>query len=637
MNNPLPRKEYQFTNLTKEEYTEGKVFYFYCDNMLEGIHILSLMEKFNTQMNLIKRGFNGISNYISIYDIEGQQYTIIICSFYHNGELPRKVRQMINKIDKPDVVVYSLNENKIICGIENTETGFVGNATWQRHGRIMTFLKNEIPFIFFAYYSKKDASRNQKRKPSPLFVLSFFSLSIANSTPAIIALCDHEDESQNIINKDRSKMIDCRPEAVSYILSLMQYGNKSDITFEKLKRCFYDMKYYYKKEIGRIREKELPQKTLELLRKEDFEEELVAKIQNKDKNYPLFWEGNRSKKYISKWMPVTKKSFEVNNEKVGIGEYLKNQFKGIDFYQLSPKCPVGITFDTEKLADKLSELKNTGNYFWEDSLTLELPTIMILMRLTKNGQLSLPDPYNGRIPAFYELYKQSFGEMNCIIYLIDHSNQKEYDPELAKEMKIFKSINDYATILIDRDLNIFDKNCDKVVKDSKEKYKEQTTEDNVTSFFGTILNGENIEPSFISPPSGSWSDFKLLPTNKFFYLKRDSDRPDIAYFIEQAGENSEKGIYYVGESKASNKEFKTKESYNREVDRINRFVQIIDRKIEIKVKYKTFILFKGTVQEGVDIIAKIRSENRYLVDYVIVIEENNESEENNIKMITLEV
>ena len=253
MSSLLPKNEYKFKNLEKEEYESGNVFYFYCDNLQEGMHILFWLEEYNSEMKLIKRGYNGISNYISIYDINGEKYTIIICSFYHNGELPTLVRQIIYKIDKPDVVIYSQNENKIICAIENTETAFVGDATWQRHGRIMNFLQQEFPFIFFAYYSKKDMSRNNVRKPSPLFVLSFFALSIENSTPAILSLYDHEDVEQNIINKDGSKMIDTRKESLKYILSLIMYGQNSDITRENLKSCFFDMKYYYKKEIERVK------------------------------------------------------------------------------------------------------------------------------------------------------------------------------------------------------------------------------------------------------------------------------------------------------------------------------------------------------------------------------------------------
>lgn len=638
MNSLLPQKEYKFKNITEEEYNKSKVFYFYCDNMQEGMHILFWLEKYNKEMVLIKRGYNGISNYISIYDIDGEIYTVIICSYYHNGPIPRLVRQIINKIDKPDVVIYSKGEDKIICGIENTETAFVGDATWQRHGRIMNFLENDFPFIFFAYYSKKDNSQGTKRKPSPLFVLSFLALSIEKSTPAILSLYDHEDSNQHIINKDGTKMIDTRKESLSYILALMRFGQDSDITKDKLKACFRDMKYYYKKEIERVKENELPQETLKLLRKSDFEDEIVEKIDDKDTNFPIFVEGNRDKKYLFKWKPVSKKEYSVNGKKEGIHEYLKEQLSNIEFYQLSPKCPVGITFDTEKLISKLNAIKNTGTYIWEDKLDYRKPTVLVLLKLTKSGKLSLPDPYNGRIVAFCEMYKQSFGNLNTIMYLMDHSNKKEYDVYKAKNMKIYKTINDYATMLVDRDLNIFDTNCDKVFNDYRSRYEEEITEDNVTCFFETILKLEKIEPSFINPPCGSWSDLKLYPTDKFLYIKRNDDRPDIAYYIPKEPQCYYKdGTYFVGESKASYTYFKNIDKFNIEVARINRLIDYIKDEMTIKLEYRTFVIFKGIVEYGNSLVNEIREGKRAFVDYVVVIEEDNSKDDFNTKMIILEV
>ena len=144
---------------------------------------------------------------------------------------------------------------------------------------------------------------------------------------------------------------------------------------------------------------------------------------------------------------------------------------------------------------------------------------------------------------------------------------------------------------------------------------------------------ENIKPSFMNPPCGSWSDFKLYPTNKFFYLKRDDDRPDIAYYIPE--DNG--GIYYVGESKANYISFKNDEKFNSEIDRINKLIRIIDREIDIDLQYKYFILFKGMAKMGLEIVNEVHEGKREHVDYVIVIEEDNENEEYNIRMVVLEV
>ena len=62
MSGLLPKNEYKFKNLESEEYEDSKIFYFYCDNLQEGMHILFWLEKYNSEMKLIKRGYNGISN-----------------------------------------------------------------------------------------------------------------------------------------------------------------------------------------------------------------------------------------------------------------------------------------------------------------------------------------------------------------------------------------------------------------------------------------------------------------------------------------------------------------------------------------------------------------------------------------------
>lgn len=634
----LPKNVYRFKNIKNEELEETNQIEFYCDNLQEGMHILFWLEEFNPEMNLIKRGYNGISKYISFYNINDKIYSFTINSFYHNGELPTRLRQTINRLDKPDVVVYSKNENKIICAIENTETAFVGNATWQRQGRVISFAKEKIPFIFFAYYSKKDISQDTIRKPSPLFELSFMSLSVQYSSPTILSLFDHPDKEQAIINNDGTQALDSRKESLNYIFNLIVYGNTDERTIDSLKKCFYDMKYYYGQAVGRISRNEIPAKTLNLLREDNFEDVIVSKILSEDKDLKFFnvedFQQVKDNELL-KWNPVTAKEYEVNNDKVGIKKYIENQFPDIEFYGICNKAPVGITFDTQKLINRLNKIRDYNNYFWQDSLNPDYPTIITLLKLTKNGVLSLPDPYNGRIPAFYELYKQSFGKINNIIYLMDHSTAEEYEPYEARQMKIYKAINDYATVLIDRELNIFDKHTDYAVRESRSRYELNTTEDNVTCFFETILKLEDITPSFINPPCGSWSDVKLYPTDKFLYINREDDRPDIAYYLPK---NKKmflvNGVYYIGESKASYNNFRNDVAFNREVERIDRLINKIKQAININnIEYRNFVIFAGKEDDATQILKDIREGRKQKVNYIVVIEEKEDSEYNIIMKI----
>ena len=637
MSSILPLNEYKFTNIYENEYDDGEIIYFYCDNLQEWMHILFRLEEYNKEMILIKRWYEGISKYISIYEINNKKYTIVICSFYHNWELPKTVRQLIYQIDKPDVVIYNQRLWKIVCGIENTETCFVWNATRQRHGRMMWFINKWYPFIFFAYYSKKDKSNDDVRKPSPLFVLSFLSLSIKTSTPTVLSLYDHEDVTQRIYDENWVWMIDSRKETLSYILSLIINWYDSTETKTKLEACLKDMIFYYDKSVKRVKENELPKNTMSLLRSKDLEKILLEKIYNRDKDFSFFpWKFGDA---LFGWKPVA--TIDLHWKSMTISNFIYEKFSWINFYQLSPKCPVWITFDTKSLIQKLNELNDTWNYYWDDSLDEKKPTIVILLKLTKKWKLELPDPYNWRIAAFYELYAQSFWELNSMILLIDHSDKNEYNPNDAKWSKIFKTIDKYATILTDLDFNVLDKNSDKAKDDKKSKYKESITEDNVTCFFETILKQEWIRPSFINPPCWSWSDMRLYPTDKFFYIDRNDDRPDIAYYRPKNSSIWLKdNTYYVGESKAWYKEFLSIKNYDEQIVRINSMIELIKNEMDKldtnEFKYESFIIFEWQKKEALSLVEEIRAWKRLWTDYVAVIEEFKQ-EDSDIRLLIIKV
>ena len=93
----------------------------------------------------------------------------------------------------------------------------------------------------------------------------------------------------------------------------------------------------------------------------------------------------------------------------------------------------------------------------------------------------------------------------------------------------------------------------------------------------------------------------------------------------------------MGESKANYSTFKNDEKFDFEIERINRLIEIIDREIGIDLKYKSFILFKGIAEIGLEIVNEVREGKKKHVDYVVVIEEDNENIEYNIRMMILEV
>lgn len=145
--------------LEKKENLVGKTFFVFGDNVLEACQIINYLFHYNQDAIICEKiEFKSVSEQLYVYKINGERYNFIAKGYYHNGELPTKVRHVIKELDKPDAVLYSVDDDDVLMGFESTSTGLVGNATWQRTGRIINFIERGIPFAFLAYYSKKDQS-----------------------------------------------------------------------------------------------------------------------------------------------------------------------------------------------------------------------------------------------------------------------------------------------------------------------------------------------------------------------------------------------------------------------------------------------------------------------------------------------
>ena len=166
-------------------------FIVYGDNLEESTQIIDWLYDFNKdKMKLKSIEYKSLSEYIYVFEINNKDYYFVAQAYYRNGRLPLGVRQVIKELDKPDAVVYSVDEDKVIMGFEVTSTTMAGNATWQRTGRVINFMEKKVPFGFLAYFSKNDKSdtnvNKKPRVPSALFVLLFNMLSLKYSTPALV-------------------------------------------------------------------------------------------------------------------------------------------------------------------------------------------------------------------------------------------------------------------------------------------------------------------------------------------------------------------------------------------------------------------------------------------------------------------
>ena len=551
---------------------------------MESIQIINFLLKYNKKSILCKQvGFASISEQVFVYDINGEIYNFIARGYYHNGEIPIKVRHVIKELDKPDAVVYSVEDDEVLMGFESTATGLVGNATWQRTGRIINFAERGIPFAFLAYYSKKDQSNSNgvPRVPSYLFNLMFIAISLKYSTSALLGLSEHEDCSQQL--DSLNPKIDMKEAIFKYLLSLITKDGKSDIALEK---CYLNMQNYYLGDENSTLKtnEEFGKNSIKYIRNKNFCKEIVKDIKKKN-NFPLFNEN-----LLFDWTP---KNWT---------EYFKMKFPNVKFKQLSKNCTMGITFDTEELVKELNKHNSVyiEDFFYKKGqCNLKNPTIIISCPLTKGNGIFTSDPYSGAIPAFSEMYKQSFPNANVLIHIRDHSKKNEYDINKAKKQKIYKAITKYADIVVDFSLKICSKESEQSIMDDKSKYvSEKITEDEVTSMLATLLNVDQFEVLFVNPPSGSWSDISLYPYHEYFYVNRDGLRADIVFY------SKELDIYFIGESKDNY--FSLKRTLNQEEKKTAALSDKIKEQFNLKfskiINTKKFVAFSGSIEQGKQIL-----------------------------------
>lgn len=581
-------KDLKFKKINENELPLDKVFYVYGDNLLEAMQIIRWLAKYNSdKMKFYRIEYISLSRFVYEYRINGDIYYFIAKSYFRDGLLPNDVLQVITNIDKPDAVIYSPSKKRVLFGFESTSTTLAGNATWQRAGRTIDFLEKNIPFAFLGYASKLDQSQAgpgvKPRRPSNIFVLFYLLLSLKYSTPALIGFYEHEDPRQN-----SGYSLNYIEAVFKYAFAhIFEYDNEEDM----LTDCFRNMCSYYSTVVS----KEFSKKIMDKLLDPNTPRKIVHDIKNKI-NEKFFDESDIR---LYDWKP---KSIS------GLKDVI---FSDLRIYQLSKNCIAGFCFDTRKLIDTIDSKNNvlSAPYFHN----LDEPTIIIPICLTKkqrNKLVRTDDPYNGAISAFSEIYKQSFPKANVMLLLTDHNLANNYDVLQSKNHKIYKSITRYADILLDLDLQIFDKYSSYTYKVSPSRFTHlKVTEDNVVCFFDSILSSFGIVPSFLNPPCGSWSDLVLFPTSKFYYFKRNDIRADIAYYLPKK--------YHIGEAKDSFSNLL--HSISNEYNKVISIKNIIENEIsDSSIDYNTFCIFYGAKEEA-------RAALSYAsFDYAIILNDDDE-------------
>ena len=231
-------------------------FIVYSDNILEGVALLNDLTLDDEIMSLFAVVYEPIDQPIYVFvDKNDNKYGIKVCGAYGKWELPKEVSQIINYIDLPDYVLYSINNKRVILAGENTETASVGNSQWQREGRKLGAARIGVPFIYQTFYSGRDESQDTIREPSSLQVYNHLVYSARYKTPSFVAY--FENNFENSKTRERTP-VDAKRLFSDYIKSVIYVDANPldvDLRTEYEKRLYLHMIDYLRepkyKDLGR--------------------------------------------------------------------------------------------------------------------------------------------------------------------------------------------------------------------------------------------------------------------------------------------------------------------------------------------------------------------------------------------------
>ncbi len=439
-------------------------FLIYSDNILESIYILDLFSKDNPFLEIVGVSYEPIDQAIYLFKEKqnGKHVCVKVLGRYENWELPSKISDIVNFIDKPDFIIVDEEKNKEIFVGETTGTANVGNSQWQREGRKISAALKQIPMVYQTYYSGTDRSmftpdkidrgeaKGQARQPTALQVINHFIYSLRYRVPSF-AIYYPNPEYDEVIGLDRSKT---KGEALfKHYISvclLNSIDGKYKNSKKKIERDIFRQMLNFINEpvpyrnttIQRI-DKDFPvQPTNQILKSkgEAFINYLVKFI-NRDvalsKKFNLI---NWDYKSFSKWSHRYKQTRLLKllaNSKLPFLSYLTNTTKA------------GFTLDAPSLIKLLDKFYPNDKGKFNQKLNSKLPTLVIptlMFQKRESGFINKVDPGTGEIVAFAELFGkdlQGNKSMNVLIYVHVPGPEK-----ISTNTKLFKAIKHYADCLI---------------------------------------------------------------------------------------------------------------------------------------------------------------------------------------------
>lgn len=442
-------------------------FILYGDNILEGITLLNDMTQTDDIMSLYGVIYEPIDQPIYLFkDDKGELYAIKICGCYDKWNRPKEVTALIEYIDLPDYIFYSVEKQKVIMAGENTETASVGNSQWQREGRKLGAAKNHIPFIYQTFYSGKDESQDTIREPSSLQVYNHIIYSIRYRVPSFVAYFENNFEGAKTRNRTPE---DSNILFAKYLKSSIVAAVRPDFVDQRkqleveffvhminfLKEPKYESNGVYAR-IPRL-EQDFPIINADVKRgllqnTQSFAAELVDYIYNGTNSfisrYPVdnivkanmqSWAGYTNKQWISGMISYMTmrcsipKSYISGQSKVGFGntkickEYLVSRFPD----------------KKDDICAKLNDAK------YSECLIMPLR-----IHKKSNGKLTFsPDPESGEIAAFCELFGYNYkGEKKRpVVGYVIVETPRGFKLSDKIGTKLYKAIFEYVDVIIFND------------------------------------------------------------------------------------------------------------------------------------------------------------------------------------------
>ena len=466
--NPIITKDKILTITDYKSLRDVKEYLLYADNILEGLTLLNDLTQDSIYLKFVGVLYEPIDQPIYIFKDEDEcLYSIKVCEAYEKWDLPKEVSEIIQYVDLPDYIFYSISNQKVILAGENTETASVGNSQWQREGRKLGAAKLKVPFIYQTFYSGRDESQDSIREPSSLQVYNQIVYSVRYKTPSIVSY--FENNFDNSTTRSRNP-IDSKNLLSTYIKTiLLSDANPIHIQKRKIaeKQFFVHMIDYLKekkfKDINKTNKKsrlynDLPSLKDSLLTEildntNSFVDDLISylyeenesiisqylnkcNLLNLDESKFEKWTSYNGKKHINELITYLKSSNDVplsyvkGSAKVGFAKTVNcNQFLKLKFP--SQTVDIDAILDPDK---------------FEKSVIMPLR-----IHKKSKGKLTFsPDPESGEIVAFSELFSFDINgkKKRPVIGYCIVDTPSNFDILRKQGTKLFKALAQYVDILV---------------------------------------------------------------------------------------------------------------------------------------------------------------------------------------------